>query len=473
MPDQASLEVSGNKVPNWSNYKVVNANLESNDFKGKDWKTGQHYYGCDNPITPYTILDKPTNLQQAKCQLLYIKDTLNSLGQAPASGPAPSKKPPAKVVAEAAAAAAAALPAGPARNGATVVAEAAADSANKRPHDPSAVVNAVKSAASELKGPEAEGGEKVVGAAVNAAAPPPPSAHSSASGSASALPPSPANAAAQAAAANGNGDANGNGAANGNRAANGNGTSTLPLNYSNWTNDQLEAEFKKRKLGNLPRKRRSVIERLIQNNSKLGSGLEAAAPVAANAHPAPSAITSSGTPPSSSDDKGTNTLPLNYSNWTNDQLLAEFQKRKLGNLPRKRRSVIERLIQNNSKLGSGLEAAAPVAANAHPAPSANAQGANAKGTPPALPAAPVLPVGSALPTAPASASALPAAPALPAAQAAAAPSGAPAKNGIEETKGNEHKTATVEGGRRKNKTSKRRNKTHKKYNRKAKTSKRR
>jgi pyruvate/2-oxoglutarate dehydrogenase complex dihydrolipoamide acyltransferase (E2) component len=177
MPAQANLQVNGNKVPNWSNYTVETANLESNDFKGKGWKTGEHYYGCDNPITPYTILYKPTNLQQAKCQLLYIKDTLNSLGQAPASGPTPSKKPPAKVVAEAAAAAAAELPPGLARNGAKLAAAAAEAAAIQNPENPSGVVNAVKSAASELKGPEAEGGEKVVDAAVNAAAPPPPSAN--------------------------------------------------------------------------------------------------------------------------------------------------------------------------------------------------------------------------------------------------------------------------------------------------------
>ena len=88
MPAQANLQVNGKNVPDWSNYTVETANLNTNDFKGLGWQAGMHYYACNNPGKGYSLYKKPTNLQQAKCQLLYIKDTLNSLNTKPISGAA-------------------------------------------------------------------------------------------------------------------------------------------------------------------------------------------------------------------------------------------------------------------------------------------------------------------------------------------------------------------------------------------------
>lgn len=192
MPAQAKLQVNGTNVPDWSNYTVEAANLSSNDFKG--WAADEHYYGCDNPVTPYTILDKPTNLQQAKCQLYYIKDTLNSLNK-PASGTVSKKLPPAKIVAAAAVAAAGALPPGPDKKQANAVVGAVLKAANETPGDPLRAAAAAANEAQNVAGlPGYLGAETVSDAAAQAAAslpstPPPPAANGASSANGATPPP--------------------------------------------------------------------------------------------------------------------------------------------------------------------------------------------------------------------------------------------------------------------------------------------
>jgi len=161
MPTEAN-----SNIKNWKNYTVEQANLATPAFQGKgEWHAGNHYYGCDNPITPYTIEHKPTNLQQAKCQLLYIKDALYSLGQAPVPGPAASgataaskKLPPVKAASKVAskltgsAAAAAALVADAA---ATAAAAATASGAKTNAASEAAVSAAIDAAANSVGTPEA------------------------------------------------------------------------------------------------------------------------------------------------------------------------------------------------------------------------------------------------------------------------------------------------------------------------------
>ena len=168
MPSQATLQVKGKNVPGWSNYTVLAENLSTNDFKDKGWQAGEHYYGCDNPVTPYTIEFQPTSLQQAKCQLLYIKDTLNSLSGTPASGTVSKNLPPAKKVAAAAAAAANQLK-GKAENGGDKVANAINNAAQNDPNNPAAALKFGQTAAKGLTGDAAKGAKTVLAAAQAAA----------------------------------------------------------------------------------------------------------------------------------------------------------------------------------------------------------------------------------------------------------------------------------------------------------------